>query len=258
MDSSAYARRWFDMYNSGSGVEYQEAAASIGGQSGVVLNNIPAYGGTQRGAFLVANGIKYQIMLQPVPGEISALDDAVNQVWDAVSNTLVFFPPENQRVVVRAADVCPTPGADTRLYQNDMDGYCFLYPTGFDLTADFPGQVVGGPVILNERGFGDVRTSLTLGTFGVFPGKTPREVSATFAENIDTIEDATIGGSPAIIFRNTAGPWASKQALILVRDNAYTIVAQPYEPERYPAGIPYLDQVWGVVTSSLGFFDRFR
>ena len=257
LDSSGYARRWFELNTAGSGVAYSEAAASIGGQSAVVLNNIPGYG-TQRGAFLIAHGIKYQILLMPVPGDIPALDESTNQVWNTVTSSLVFFPPENEHVVVRAADVCPTAGADTRLYQNDQDGYCFLIPAGFDLNPDFTGQVLGGPVILTAEGFGEVRTSLTLGTFGTFPGKTPREVLEPRAETIDLLVDATIGGHPAVIFRNRAGPWASKQVMILVGDFAYTIVAQPFEPERYPAGIPYLNQLWGGVTGSLAFFDRFR
>ena len=39
---------------------------------------------------------------------------------------------------------------------------------------------------------------------------------------------------------------------------AYTIVAQPFEPEAYPDGMPYLNQVWDTVTGSLAFFDPFR
>jgi hypothetical protein len=257
LDSSGYAQRWFELYTAGSGISYSPAAASIGGQAAVILNNIPGYI-TQRGAFLVANGIKYQILLLPLPGDIPALDEPTNQVWDTVTSTLVFFPPENDRVARRAADVCPAPGADTRLYQSDMDGYCFLYPAGFEPTADFPGQIAGGPVVLNDESFGDVRTSLTMGTFGSFPGQTPREVLGPRSDTIDSLEDASFGGHPAVIFRSTAGPWASKQAMILVDGFAYTIVAQPFEPERYPAGMPYLNQLWDVVTGSLAFFDPFR
>ena len=45
---------------------------------------------------------------------------------------------------------------------------------------------------------------------------------------------------------------------ILVDGFAYTIVAQPFEPERYPAGMPFLDQIWTTVTGSLAFFTPFR
>jgi len=257
LDSSAYARRWWELNTAGSGLVYSEAAASIGGQSAVVLDNIPGFA-TQRGAFLIANQVRYQITLMPIPGDVPALDEAVNAVWNQVTGTLVFFPPENTRVTLRAADVCPAPGADTRLYQSDIDGYCFLYPAGFELNPDFAGQVTGGPVVLNAEGFGDVRTSLTLGTFGTFHGMTPRQVLENRSDTIDSLEDATLGGHPAAIFRSTAGPWASKQAMILVDGFAYTIVAQPFEPERYPAGMPYLDQIWTTVTGSLAFFTPFR
>ena len=256
-DSATYAGDWLTInYPTGSRPGPVEGT-DIGGLPAAVVNNLPGYG-TQRGAFIVANGIRYSLMLMPQPETFPSLAEPANQVWNMVTGSLVFFPPVNSRVVVRAADVCRTPGADTRLYQNDRDGYCYLYPAGFEPTADFPGQVVGGPVVLNMTDFGDVRTSLTLGTFGHFPGLTPRQVLEPRGGLIDSLEDTSIGGFPATTFRDTNGPWASKQAMIMVNNMAYTIVAQPFEPEAHPDGIPYLNQVWDTVTGSLAFYDPFR
>ncbi len=73
-----------------------------------------------------------------------------------------------------------------------------------------------------------------------------------------SIEEVIIGGNRAVIFRNTAGPWASRQAMILVDGFIYTIVAQPFEPVRYPDGMPLLDRLWETVTESLVFFDPWK
>ena len=257
LDSAAYAGRWL-------GINYPDGSApgpgdpaTIGGAPAVVVNNL--YGPfPMRVGFVVANGIKYSLMLVPQPEMVLSLSEPANLVWNTVAGSLVFFPPENTRTVVRAADVCPAAGADTLLYQNDRDGYCYLYPSSFTPTPDFPGQVVGGPVVLANADFGEVRTSLTLGTFGYFPGQTPRQVLEPRGAIIDSLEDTSMGGHPAVIFRDPGGPWVSKQALIMVDSFAYTIVAQPFEPEAYPDGMPYLNQVWDTVTGSLAFFEPFK
>ena len=170
LDSAAYANRWLAINYPDGSAPGPGDPATIGGQPAVLVNNLPGYG-TQRGAFLVANGIKYSLILIPQPETVLSLTEPANLVWNTVTGSLAFFPPENARTVVRAADVCPAAGADTLLYQNDKDGYCYLYPSSFTPTADFPGQVIGGPVVLTNADFGEVRTSLTLGTFGYFPGQ---------------------------------------------------------------------------------------
>lgn len=46
--------------------------------------------------------------------------------------------------------------------------------------------------------------------------------------------------------------------MILVDGFIYTIVAQPFEPGRYPDGMPFLDRLWETVTGSLIFFDPWK
>jgi hypothetical protein len=262
LDSAGYADKWQELYLAGidpTALNVTREDVAISGLPAVVLRNLPGYG-NQRGAFLVANGIKYQIALQPQPEDVPALAEHTNLVWETVTSSIVFFPPQNDRPVVRAEDVCPPETADTRLYTRLVDGYCFLYPADFEPDPAFPGAVTGGPVVGTDPDFGNVRTSLTLGTFGSFPGQTPRDVLAPRLDLIDaaSVQDVTIGGYPAVIFRDPRGPWASRQAMIMVGDFAYTIVAQPWEPERWPDGIPYLDRVWDTVTGSLAFFNKWR
>lgn len=255
--SAAYAERWFNLFTVGSGMTYDPLPGTIGGHEAVILRNIPAMH-TQRAAFVVANDVKYQVTLTPQPEDVAVLAEAATALWNVVTSSLVFFPPENTRVYVRPEEVCPSAGADTAVYRSDAGGYCYLYPASFTPDPSLPGRVEGGPVVLTEASFGEVRTSLTLGTFGFFPDLTPRQLIESRSDVIDTIEDATIGGSPAVTFRTTAGPWASMQAMILVDGSAYTIVAQPYEPVAYPGGMPSFNLVWDTVTASLAFFAPWR
>lgn len=95
------------------------------------------------------------------------------------------------------------------------------------------------------EGWGEIRTSLTFGIYGSFPGATARWVLAPRLDfiNAGSVQDATIGGAQTVVFHGPRGPWALRQAMIVYRDVVYAIVAQPWEPERFPTGIEYLDRV---------------
>jgi hypothetical protein len=257
LDSAAYARKWHEYF--GEGAPYQEAAATIGGQPAVVLSDLPGFA-AQRSAFVVANGIKYRLSLSPQPEDMPELAEAASRGWETVTASLVFFPPENQRPVVRAEDVCPQETGDMRLYRRDLDGFCYLYPADFAPDPDWPGMVEGGPVLTEWPGLGDVQAYVNVGTFGHFEGQTPRQVLEPRMEQIDaaSVQDASIGGYPAVTFRSLQGPWPSRQAMIVVDGDVYTIVGEPWDPQRYPDGIPYLDRLWEAVTVSLAFFEPWR
>ena len=259
LDSAGYANRWQELFLPNM-QSVQGEDANIGGQPAVILYNLPAYG-TEQSAFIVANGIKYRITMMPQVGDIAELDEHTNLVWNTALDSIVFFEAHNERPVVRPGDGCPVETADTRLYTSLQDGYCMLYPAAdFQPAPDFPGQIVGGPILDTVESFGEVRTSLTLGTFGSFPDQTPLEVLDPRMEFIDetSVIETTIGGYPAVLFRNPSGPWTSRQAMISYNGFIYTIVAHPWEPERWPQGIQYLDNLWTTVVDSLAFFDRWR
>jgi hypothetical protein len=256
LDSTGYAQRWHAL--NGEGTPYNDQTTVIGGIRAVVLSNLPAYS-TYRGAFLVANGIKYQITLSPQPEDFPELAEAAQRGWDTVTGSLVFFPPEKQQVTISPEDVCPQESSEMHLYRSDKDGYCFLYPSDFAPVADFPGMIKGGPV-LGQWEAGDIITYVAAGTFGHFEGQSPRQVLEPRMDQIDaaSVQDATIGGYPAVTFRSLAGPWPSLQAMIVVDGDVFTLVGEPWDPERYPDGIPYLDRLWETITGSMAFFDPWR
>jgi hypothetical protein len=192
--------------------------------------------------------------------DVPELAEPANEVWETVTESIRFFRPENDRVVRRASELCPVPGEGELGLTAWVEGYCLLYPSEYFLDPDFPGRITGGPLIDDFEPWGEIYTSLTTGTFGYFDVETPIELLQERVDSIDpdSIEEVVIGGYPAVIFRNTAGPWASRQAMILVDGFIYTIVAQPAEPLRYPDGIPHLERIWDAVTGSLAFFDPWR
>lgn len=257
MIAQQYATRWAEIYLAPADVP--AFGEDIGGQAAWVLNGVPGYG-LERRAFLIANGARYTIALAPLPEDFLTLTQEVNLVWETVTGSLVFFAPQGEHEYLHAEQVCPQATADSLLYVSLRDGYCLLYPSDFEPDPSFPGSFTGGPVVGSLPDWGEIRTSLTFGTFGSFPGSTAREVLAPRLDLIDagSVVDTTMGGAQAVVFRDPRGPWASRQAMIVYRDFVYTIVAQPWEPQRFPAGIEYLERVWDTVINSVAFFSRWQ
>jgi len=206
MTSPQYAARWREIHQAPP--EVPEYAETIGGRPAWTVNGLPGYG-TERRSFVIVDGFRYSLLLTPVPEDVPVLTEEANLIWEAVTGSLAFFPPQASHDYVQAEEVCPAATDSARLYTSLKDGYCLLYPADFEPDAD-------------------------------------------------SLQDATIGGAPAVVFRDPRGPWASRQAIIVYRDFAYTIVAQPWEPERFPSGIEFLDRVWDTVTGSPAFFNRWN
>jgi hypothetical protein len=257
LTSRAYAEKWMQLFGAVEGYTLQDS--TTGGQASVVLTGVPGmYRG--EGLFVVANGARYLLIMFPVPGDVPAMDEVVNRGWNTITGTLAFFPPQAPLETTLPSDVCPQETADARLYVNEGEGYCFLYPSDFSESSSFRGMFVGGLVLVNHPDFGEVYTSINVGSYGYMAGQSPRAVIASWMDQIDqaTLTDLTIGGYPAVSFTNFRQPWNDRTAFVNVDDFYYTILAQPYEPNLWPDGIPYLERAWSTVVNSLRFFDPWR
>jgi hypothetical protein len=258
LESFQYAQKWVDLFAPSADLEQETGL--INGQAAVTLFNIAGFQSTDQSAFITANDTKYRLVLSPQIGTAPDLDDELSLIWEMVTRTIVFFPPQSEREYVAPEHVCPAETSGYSLYIHLTDGYCLLHPADFEETPDFPGNFEGGPVLVEDTAWGDLRASLTVGTFGYFSDQTLLEVLDPRADVIDTssILETTMAGNPAVIFRDPRGPWASRQAMIMVDGFVYTLVNQPWEPVLYPDGMPYLDSIWESVTTSLAFFDPWR
>jgi hypothetical protein len=125
---------------------------------------------------------------------------------------------------------------------------------------EFASGFEGGPVVAELEGFGAIRANLVMGTAGRARDETPGELLEPRLELIDaaSVEERTIGGAPAVTFIDPRGPFPSRQAMIVANDTLYTIVNQPYAPQRYPAAMAHVDLVWQSATESLAFFTPWR
>lgn len=259
MSASSYADRSLELFNMPSDGAREEI--SVAGRSATVLHDLPGAFVSERRAYLIANGERYVVSLIPEVGDIPELTDESNLAWNTLLESIVFFPPQDPPEYVSPDAVCPSPDGDTRLLLDIVDGFCYLYPSDFAEDPDLPDRIVGGPVLGSVEGFDDVRSSLTLGTFGAFPDSTPRQVLEPRLEvNVDpdSVRDEVIGGWPAVVFRGIGGPWDARNAIIVVDGYVYTIVNQPWEPDQWPDGIAWLDRLWDSVTGSVAFFTRWR
>ncbi|MBN2548277.1 MAG: hypothetical protein JXB15_03900, partial [Anaerolineales bacterium] len=70
--------------------------------------------------------------------------------------------------------------------------------------------------------------------------------------------DVQVGGAPAVIYVDHNGAWPSRQALIISRGWGYTILAQPYGPDQWPAGLEDLERAWDTALDSIAFFTPWR
>ena len=264
-DSAAYAQKWRE-YNISpmDPAEIIQESVTIGGHPAVVLDGLPGMI-LQRAGFVVANGYKYSMTISPQPGFVTELDEPVLQAWDMMVTSIYFFPPLIPRETAIVSEVCPQPGPGTKVLVREPEGFCFLYPEDFELNPNFYGRVEGPTSLGNWEGFEDVRVALTLGTYPALASdkaQTPREYAAMVNDiDPDTLQDRTIGGAQAVVFKinPTAGVWASRLAYILTADGrVYTIVNDPWEPERWPESTAAFEAVWETVTGSLTFFPPWK
>jgi hypothetical protein len=262
LDSAQYATTWLDLYGQGMqavGMTPPQEPITLGGQPAVLIDSLPSMYIPQRGVFVVANGVKYQVTLMPRPEDVPELAEEATSAWNMVTQSIVFFPPQADLTVVRPADVCPAETAEGKPLVDLAGGYCLLYPADFAPNPMFPGSIAGGPELGPVEGFDSLRASLTVGSYDLGE-QSPEQVLQPASEQIDptSVMSTTIGGYPAVVFDFTGGPWRQRNATIVAGDSVYTFVAQPWDSELFPQALPDVERVWQTVTESIAFFDKWR
>ncbi len=259
LDSQGYADKWQTVFRSEYGPgPLETAAAVVGGQPAVLVRRLPGAYASRRAALLTAGGFKYQVTAMPEPEDGTTLTAHVQRVWDLVTQSIVFFPPADAAPPVRAADVCPAPTADTQLWLNEAGGFCLLYPADYQLDPDFPGRIIGGPVLADTVDWGQVRTSVTVAAYDQ-PASALEQALTPPTEQIDpaSVQSTTIGGAPAIVYDFTGGPWRQRTASIVANTSVYTLVG-PWDAQHFLGSEAEAQKLWGTVIGSITFFDKWR
>jgi hypothetical protein len=208
---------------------------------------------------------RYIVNMGPAVSFFENADNPGSQLWQMVTRSLRFFPPSKRIEVTHSEDVCPQESSGYRLYVNQKDGYCLLYPDSFTPEVIFPGNFSGGPSLGDIGDFKNVYETITVGNAGPIAyddngATTPRSI---IANRMDTVlagsdMDTTIGGFPAVVTISTAGPWHHHIAYIVGKYCQYSIVADPWDEVNYPAGYAAVRPVWDSFVNSLAFFTPFR
>ncbi len=260
-NGAEYSQMWADLGGEGSGEPAGEM--TIGGQQAAIRRNIPGMA-SGRAAFVVANGIKYRLDLQPQPEDVGTIGDLAAQgemVWQTVTSSIVFFPPVGGEPPVTAEDVCPQPTEGMTQLVSLADGLCFLYPSELERDDLFTATgITGGPTV-EVPNFGPMRARMVPALFGPAEGMTPAELLETWVDaglDPSSFEETTIGGAPAITYFDNRGPVGQIGAHIVADDRIYTMVANPYDHTLYPEQSAVVDQMWPAALESLAFFDPWR
>jgi hypothetical protein len=259
-DAQAYADTWQAVHNR-PGVILTTEDVMVGGQPAVMIPDLR--GGfvaddpyLDRTAFVVAGGQKYRIAMQHGISWGRAFELEAQSAWEMVTGTLTFFPPAAVQETVTAEAACPQPGEDTRLYVNQVFGYCYLYPADFEPFPEVTYGFTTGPVLDVVEGM-EVRSVFVVGTSGVADSLTLDEVAAQQGEDY-LIQETVIGGRPALTYLDlTAIPGPIRTGHVLANGLVYTIWASPYDADRYPQTVAALDRIWEMAAGSMAFFSPF-
>ncbi len=256
LDSRAYAGKWLTAYRMDPNLAIEPF--ELNGQTAALIDNLPGGMFNQRQAFVAANGFKYQLTLSPRPEDEPQLAEAAEEAWDLMTRSLTLFAPAAPLPLAKLDEICPEAGVDTTLWVDEAQGFCLLYPAMFEPNLDFPGQIIGGPVLLETTDWGAVRTALTIAGYDQPPSEAkppkPPEVNVDPA----SIETTTIGGGPAVTYDFLGAPWRQHAADILgTNGSRYTMVG-PWDPQVLPEGAADAQRLWETVTGSIVFFEKWR
>lgn len=267
--AEAYADAWIEAYSPYSdayiapGDEYglNRSDVTIGGHPAVQINNVPGRALSQM-ALLVVDGYRYRIVVNPQPGEFEELDAAYGPVWDTITESIVFHAPSVQHTPVSADDVCPAESEGTLLVVNRSEGYCFLVPADFDQEAGYGPEstwlAIGAPVETGSE-MGSMQSRLVFARYTAQQGLSAEQLLATFAADVDAERtEFSAAGGQGVELIDARAPAPSRVMLLVVGDHAYTLVANPYDGERWAETSCALGQGWDSILSTLAFFDKLR
>lgn|SRR5574341_22024 len=253
-----YANKWDTLYVTADMRSFvTRTDITVGGQPAVLFSNLPGMIGSQA-ALILVGGHKYKIEMYPQPADVPELADQANALWNAVTQSIVFFTPASIPAITEPGVVCPQAAADTKLHVSESEGFCFLVPADAEQSDLFFSGYEVGP-FLSHPDFPDLRTRIVLGTRGPANGATnPRDTAPGLLEEgaVDpaTVHDLTIGGQPALEYVSINGPFRQRGALIIYNDTVYTISLNPYDQGMYPETFALAEALWPTVTNSLQFF----
>lgn len=158
-----------------------------------------------------------------------------------------LVPSTTPEVITPEVAGCPlTETAEAKLYQNDEDGYCLLYPPNFTLIP--PRFIVLNPVMRGDKA-GDAWVDIRVEpASGRAADQVANDAIAAAGEGFNIqMEAFVVDDTQAIVVDGLPGPDSLRSVYVVNNDRLYTLTFMPWGQN------PELDTLYDQVMASLHF-----
>lgn len=158
---------------------------------------------------------------------------------------------------------CPLPGEDQEQYIDEEAGYCFLYPSIFEVNTNFSMfehqvALIGPP--LDPTSMEPVLVTMQIDMTGPAVYVSTSQEYAQMWVDVTVpgmgleVAGAEIGGQPAAVVEGIPGRIAGRAGFVVVDGVKYTVLMHP-SPEDFAELTEQAEMLWDVVTGSILFFE---
>jgi hypothetical protein len=113
---------------------------TIGGETGVVLDNMPGQD-LNRSVFVVHDDLLYNLIVYRIGPDYGEIGERAEALYQMVLDSFRFVPVVSGAPLEAGAE-CPAETAETVLLRNEEQGYCLLYPAEYTAEQPTEGETV--------------------------------------------------------------------------------------------------------------------
>lgn len=168
-------------------------------------------------------------------------------IVNGIQSELTILPPSAAAQSIEAT--CPTPTADTQLFNNEMLDLCLLYPVGYSVD-----DLGGGSIAISAPAVGGTGASLLI----IMQPRTAPDL-ATLESNLSaendtplTFEMMMIGNRQSIVTADIPSRIPGIDAFVLSDTLQYTFTLQPNDPA-FPEATADAEALWSLVRETAIF-----
>jgi hypothetical protein len=241
----------------GRGAPAVRASAVLAGEAAEIVEGAPGRTGA-REAFVIHNDAVYHLSAYPLDDAFPQSRADVETVWQAVSLSFTFLPPEFSQALA----ACP-PGTDGAAPYLSFDlGLCFRYPSLMSVQVNTAsGELtLTGPARDWEAESIAVNLAIRVSAAN---DQSPQSAADDFLAQLTpeqrpgvTRSPVTLGGAPGIQLDGAPGPARTRAAFVVLDDRLYTFSLSPHDDPALTAFAAEAEAVWQTVAGSFVFVGR--
>lgn len=149
--------------------------------------------------------------------------------------------------------VCPAGTADLTPLVNSDDGYCLLYPLGFEV-APAPGVVtITVPAMVTEEDPEPVTAALTIERLAAPAGGDAAALAADRLPPETATEEIMLGSETAVVATTTARDLPARQLFVVHDEAAFVLTLTPTDANAYPDAALDAELFWETAVDSFTF-----